>query len=199
MHDSVVIGIVYQDGTLTTATRRGRAFGAITQQGGLSDGDALARIYELANVHRHDNPMYHLSGDDVPRIVASIRKAGINCDLFSWFAQVNDSYANLGSRQLNELREQINAGLRTGVADDVLAQELEAFKREESAGKVRFSNPDATAEALERYPARALAILLAGQYEGGRTAQFRPLASGYVPVAPTAGGHDPLAVLEISR
>ncbi len=189
--ESIVLGIVYHAGTLTTGTRRGQKLGSNAQRTNVAAGVALSTIFDLANTHRHYSPFFHLAGDDIARIIESLQRANIPCAVFTWHAPVNDRFANLGSRAFAELREQINSGLRSGSADDLLAQEMEVFKPDDSSGKIRYPSPDIAAEALGRYPARALAMLLANQYEGAPATEYRPLAGGPIPLQRDSRGHEP--------
>jgi hypothetical protein len=199
MDHETVLGIVYNASTMTIATRHGRRFDAIQQQAPVASGEALARILELANKYRHHTPMFHLYGDGVPTILDTLRRANVLCSHFQFFAPVNDAFANYGSRQFSELKEQVTTGLRAGVLDDALVQELDAFKRDETGGKVRYPSPEAVAPELGHYPGRAASLLLANQYGAMPATQFRPLASSYVPVQHRAADHDPFAVATLGH
>lgn len=57
------------------------------------------------------------------------------------------------------------------MVDDVLAAELEAFEEVGTGAKIEYTRPNRAAEGLGRYPARALALLMANQFTAGRTTE----------------------------
>jgi hypothetical protein len=161
---NTVIGATFHDAQLTVVLRSGHTFASITQRENLTDGEALNSLLSIATDLRHENPIVYMTGDDGPRLAQRMSALEFRpfCQSFDWLSASNGaSFANAGTEMFTRLIGDIRAGRLTLSRDGALLDELEAFKPDRVGDKHKYAHPDDVGEALGRYPARALATLMA--------------------------------------
>lgn len=167
----VSIGATYHDGYLSVAVRVNHEILApIEHHHAEHVASAAALVMAARQVHWRDLPRLHVTGDDATPLMEALRdnyRAFPEGNprpvdtLVDWYAQAGATYANQGSRLFADFAERIRSADVLLPADAKLTEELVTFERTYLGGAVSYTAPDQIARTFNRYPARALAVLLA--------------------------------------
>lgn len=168
----VAIGLSIHNLAMTVVVRRRNTLAEPVVLRFRDAQEAAAMLLELiATEHRHDEPtLYFEGGPWTDDIVREIHKENNRLPLHT---EVIEGTAPTGARFEN-LRSALHYALRQAVEEGRLRvppsyhDDLAAFEFDDAGGKVRVESPDRVAEKLSRYPARAVAAVLAAQQARGQ-------------------------------
>lgn len=136
----------------------------------IESGGQAAQVLEEIRTHYSKSPDEIVNGMAQPR----------------GYADDSVQFANRRSELFYNFRKRIEAGKL--LVPSVYNEQLSAFEQSEQSGKIFFPSPDLIAGKLGRYPAYAVAAVLAA---------IEPARSGAVKMKSNSGiGHDPYATVK---
>lgn len=167
MHETAIGAVIHND-TLTVVVRQGKRLLEPEQHRIDAPLDAVAHLLALKALHRHDDPIAYLDASSATAAVLDGIRERDEQSRDAIIDGLSPAFALAGPGvHFYNRRSELHYGFRRQVAEGnllvpaLLNEQIMAFAEKERDGKVYFPPAQDVAEKLGRYPAMAVAAVLA--------------------------------------